>query len=141
MVRRSSALTGELAKVVAGRSELKLPRGDRRFLDPAWSDSWLYRRLLQAYLAVDETVDGVIDDAELGGVARGAKLRFIAQSIVDALAPANAPLVNPQVVKGAIDRRAELRARRAAVRGTCASRLVCLPTSTSASSPPAATSP
>jgi polyhydroxyalkanoate synthase len=36
LVRRSSALTGELAKVVAGRSELKPPRGDRRFLDPAW---------------------------------------------------------------------------------------------------------
>jgi polyhydroxyalkanoate synthase len=102
VVRRGTALTEELAKVVAGRSELKPPRGDRRFLDPAWSDNWLYRRLLQAYLAVDETVDGVIDDAELNW-ADDRKLRFIAQSIVDALAPANAPLVNPQVLKGTID--------------------------------------
>jgi polyhydroxyalkanoate synthase subunit PhaC len=102
VVRRGTTLTEELAKVVAGRSELKPPRGDRRFLDPAWSDSWLYRRLLQAYLAVDETVDGVIDDAELDW-ADDRKLRFIAQSIVDALAPANAPLVNPQVLKGTID--------------------------------------
>ena len=102
VVRRGSALTGELAKVVAGRSELKLPRGDRRFLDPAWSDSWIYRRLLQAYLAMDETVDGVIGDAELDW-ADDRKMRFIAQNIVDALAPANAPLVNPEVLKGAID--------------------------------------
>ena len=102
VVRRGSALTEELAKVVAGRSELKPPRGDRRFLDPAWSDSWIYRRLLQAYLAVDETVDGVIDDAELDW-ADDRKLRFIAQSIVDALAPANAPLVNPEVLKGTVD--------------------------------------
>ncbi|HYN51307.1 MAG TPA: alpha/beta fold hydrolase, partial [Thermoleophilaceae bacterium] len=102
VVRRSSALTGELAKVVAGRSELKPPRGDRRFLDPAWSASWIYRRLLQAYLAVDETLDGVIDDAELDWTDDH-KLRFIAQNIVDALAPANAPLVNPEVLKGAID--------------------------------------
>ena len=102
VVRRGTALTEELAKVVAGRSELKPPRGDRRFLDPAWSDNWLYRRLLQAYLAVDETVDGVIDDAELNW-ADDRKLHFIAQSIVDALAPANAPLVNPQVLKGTID--------------------------------------
>lgn len=102
VVRRGSALTEELAKVVAGRSELKPPRGDRRFLDPAWSDSWLYRRLLQAYVAVDETVDGVIDDAELDWIDDH-KLHFIAQSIVDALAPANAPLVNPQVLKGTID--------------------------------------
>jgi polyhydroxyalkanoate synthase len=102
VVRRSSALTGELAKVIAGRSELKLPRGDRRFLDPAWSASWFYRRLLQAYLAVDETVDGVIGDAELDW-ADDRKMRFIAQNIVDALAPANAPLVNPEVLKETID--------------------------------------
>ena len=102
VVRRGSALTGQLAKVVAGRSDLKLPRGDRRFLDPAWSDSWLYRRLLQAYLAMDETVDGVIGDAELDW-ADDRKMRFIAQNVVDALAPTNAPLVNPEVLKGAID--------------------------------------
>jgi polyhydroxyalkanoate synthase len=102
VVRRGSALTGELAKVVAGRSELKVPRGDRRFLDPAWSASWIYRRLLQAYLAVDQTVDGVIGDAELDW-ADDRKMRFIAQNIVDALAPANAPLVNPEVLKAAID--------------------------------------
>jgi len=102
VIRRGSALTEELAKVVAGRSELTPPRGDRRFLDPAWSDSWLYRRLLQAYLAVDETVDEVIDDADLDW-ADDRKLRFIAQSIVDALSPANAPLVNPQVLKATID--------------------------------------
>src|SRR6476659_3933379 len=44
VVRRGSTLTGELAKVIAGRSALELPPGDRRFLDPAWSGSWLYRR-------------------------------------------------------------------------------------------------
>jgi polyhydroxyalkanoate synthase len=102
VARRGSALTAQLAKVVAGRSELGLPRGDRRFLDPAWSGNWAYRRLLQAYLAVDETVDGVIGDAELDW-ADDRKLRFIAQNVVDALAPANAPLVNPEVLKAAIE--------------------------------------
>ena len=102
VVRRSSALTAELAKIVAGRSEVKLPHGDRRFLDPAWSTSWFYRRLLQAYLAVDESVDGVIGDAELDW-EDDRKLRFIAQNVIDALAPANAPLVNPEVLKAAID--------------------------------------
>ena len=47
-------------------------------------------------------MDGVIDDAELDW-ADDRKLRFIAQNIVDALAPANAPLINPEVIKGAID--------------------------------------
>jgi polyhydroxyalkanoate synthase subunit PhaC len=102
LVRRSSALTAELAKILAGRPELKLPHGDRRFLDPAWSASWFYRRLLQAYLAVGEMVDGVISDAELDW-ADDRKLHFITQNVVDALAPANAALVNPEVLKGAID--------------------------------------
>ena len=141
VLRRGSALTGEIAKVVAGRSELKPPRGDRRFLDPAWSGNWIYRRLLQAYLAVDETVDGVIGDAELDwGDDR--KLRFIAQSIVDALAPANAGLVNPEVLKGAIDTGGGTScAARGSSPGTCRSRLAFPPTSTSPSSTSAATSP
>jgi len=79
VLRRSSALTGELAKALAGRSELKLPRGDRRFRDPAWSASWFYRRVLEAYLALDATVNGLIGDAELEW-SDDRKLRFIAQS-------------------------------------------------------------
>jgi polyhydroxyalkanoate synthase subunit PhaC len=102
LLRRSAGLTGDLAKVLAGRSELGLPRGDRRFRDPAWSASWFYRRVLQAYLALDATVDGVIGDAELEW-SDDRKLRFIAQNVVDALAPANAPLINPEVLKEAID--------------------------------------
>ena len=102
LLRRSAELTGYLGKVLAGRSELELPRGDRRFRDPAWSASWFYRRVLQAYLALDATVNGVIGDAELEW-SDDRKLRFIAQNVVDALAPANAPLINPEVLKETID--------------------------------------
>jgi poly[(R)-3-hydroxyalkanoate] polymerase subunit PhaC len=51
---------------------------------------------------VDETLEGVIGAAELEW-ADDRKTRFIAQTLVDALAPANAPLVNPAVLKGALD--------------------------------------
>ena len=57
---------------------------------------------VQAHLAVDDTVGGIIGDAELDW-ADDRKLRFIAQNVVDALAPSNSPLVNPAVLKGAID--------------------------------------
>ena len=53
------------AKIATGSSERTPARGDRRFGDPAWSKGWLWRRLLQGYLAVGETVDGLIDDAQL----------------------------------------------------------------------------
>ena len=55
---RAAGLTSELRRVASGRSDIEPPRGDRRFADPAWSSSWLFRRLLQGYLAVGETVDG-----------------------------------------------------------------------------------
>src|SRR5437588_116941 len=57
---RASGLTSELARAATGRSEIAPARGDRRFADPAWEGNWLFRRLLQSYLAVDEPVDGLI---------------------------------------------------------------------------------
>ena len=41
----------ELTRVAAGRSDLRPGRRDRRFADPAWETSWLFRRLLQTHLA------------------------------------------------------------------------------------------
>ena len=51
---------------------------------------------------MDATVNGVIGDAELDW-SDDRKLRFIAQNVVDALAPANAPFINPEVLKETID--------------------------------------
>src|ERR1700742_2407993 len=63
--RRIGGLGAELARVAAGRSTAKPGKRDRRFADPAWESSWLYRRILQAHLALGETADGLIDDAHL----------------------------------------------------------------------------
>jgi len=35
--RRAGGLAAEMAKIVAGRSELAPSKGDRRFKDPAWT--------------------------------------------------------------------------------------------------------
>src|SRR3954447_23570392 len=53
--RRAAHLGTELARVASGRSELRPGKRDRRFADPAWESSWLFRRLLQTHLAVSET--------------------------------------------------------------------------------------
>src|SRR5919198_5903922 len=45
VVRRAGSLGAELAQIARGASERKPPKGDRRFADPAWSDSWMFRRL------------------------------------------------------------------------------------------------
>jgi polyhydroxyalkanoate synthase len=100
--RRVASLGTELARVAAGRSDVRPARRDRRFADPAWQTSWLFRRLLQTHLAVEETVDGLISDAHLGW-ARERQARFAAGNVLDALAPSNYPWANPAVIKETVD--------------------------------------
>ena len=106
VVRRAGSLGSELAAVAAGRSERGPARGDRRFGDPAWEKSWLWKRTLQSYLAVSETVDGLIDDAGLDWRSER-QARFAASNVLDALAPSNFPWSNPTVLKETIDRGGE----------------------------------
>jgi polyhydroxyalkanoate synthase len=100
--RRAGRLASELGRVARGRSELAAGKRDRRFADPAWESSWLFRRLVQTHLAISETVDGVISDARLDWRDER-QARFAADNVLDALAPSNFPWSNPTVIKEIID--------------------------------------
>jgi len=102
VARRAAELSAELAKAGAGRSDLAPQRGDRRFKDPAWSTNPAFRRLAQSYLAVAQTADRLLCDAELDWAAER-RVRFALENVVDALAPTNFPVTNPTVLKAAID--------------------------------------
>jgi polyhydroxyalkanoate synthase subunit PhaC len=101
--RRTAGFAGELGQIAVGRSERAPAKRDRRFADPAWQSSWLFRRLVQGYLAAAGTVDGLIDDAELDW-RTDRQARFAAQNVLDALAPTNFPWSNPTVLKEVVDR-------------------------------------
>ena len=58
---------------------------------------------MQAYLALGGTVDGLVDDAGLDW-RTDLRARFMLDNLLDALAPTNFPLTNPQVLKETIDR-------------------------------------
>ena len=78
--------------------------------------NWLLRRVMQGYLAVGETVDGVISDAQLDWQTER-QARFAASNVLDALAPTNFPLVEPGGAAGDRRRgRRQPRARRPALR-------------------------
>jgi polyhydroxyalkanoate synthase len=100
--RRGSSLGTELGRVTLGRSEQAPVNGDRRFADHAWQKNWLLRRVMQSYLAVGETVDGVISDARVDWRAER-QARFAASTVLDALAPTNFPWWNPAVLRATID--------------------------------------
>jgi polyhydroxyalkanoate synthase len=99
---RAAALTSELRRVAAGRSDIAPLGADRRFTDPAWAGSWLFRRLLQGYLAVGETVDGLISDSDVDWRAER-RARLAAGNVIDALAPTNFPWSNPEVIKETVN--------------------------------------
>lgn len=96
----SSSLT-HLAKaavnVARGRAGFRPGPRDRRFSDPAWSDNFLYRRLLQLYLAADQELDVWIGGTALSNIDRE-RARFVLSLALDAMAPSNMPL-SPVAVK------------------------------------------
>jgi polyhydroxyalkanoate synthase len=103
LARRVEGLGAELGRVAAGSSPLVPAKSDRRFADRAWKESWIFRRLMQAYLAAGATAEGLIDDAELDWQAER-QVRFMVENALDAIAPTNVPLANPVVLKETIDR-------------------------------------
>ena len=102
VIGRAAGLGAELARTATGSSELVPAKGDRRFADPAWERSWLFRRLLQGYLAIGETVDGLISDAGVDWRAER-RARLAAGNVLDALAPTNFVWSNPTVIKEVVD--------------------------------------
>jgi class II poly(R)-hydroxyalkanoic acid synthase len=99
---RAAGLTTELARAATGRSKLEPAKGDRRFSDSAWEDNWLLHRLLQGYLALGDTVDGLISDADVDW--RSERLaRLAAGNALDALAPTNFAWSNPVVLRETVN--------------------------------------
>jgi polyhydroxyalkanoate synthase len=102
VARRGAGLAAELARIAVGRSELEVPAKDRRFKDEAWSQNPAFRRLVQTYLATGRTIDSLICEADLDWRSER-RVRFMAENVLDALAPSNAPLTNPSVIKAIVD--------------------------------------
>ncbi|MDH3227055.1 MAG: poly-beta-hydroxybutyrate polymerase, partial [Thermoleophilia bacterium] len=77
-------------------------RKDRRFREPGWEDNPFLFALLQNYLLSGRFVNDVIDSVDVDE-ATGQRLGFMADAVMDALAPSNSPVLNPAVSKKAID--------------------------------------
>ena len=85
---RGASLAGEVAAAVLGRSTIAPHKGDRRFADPAWESHPFYRRLGQAYLAVERAIGDAVEDADIDWSTRE-RARFAAGILASGLAPTN----------------------------------------------------
>lgn len=99
---RGGSLVRELGTIVAGNSDRAPAKGDKRFVDPAWSGNPLLKRTMQAYLSAAETADKLFADANLDW-RDAEKMRFVLDNIIEGLAPTNSPLISPLGWKALID--------------------------------------
>ncbi len=77
-------------------------RRDRRFKDPAWEENPAFFGMLQAYLLSGRLVSDVLDASQVDEVT-DQRMGFLADVVMDALAPTNNFWTNPAAVKKAID--------------------------------------
>jgi len=80
---------------------------DRRFADRAWRENPLFDTVRQTYLLVSERLLGSVEEAEGIDETTRDKLRFLTRTFVDAMAPSNFALTNPQVLERAIETKGE----------------------------------
>ncbi|MBZ4415762.1 alpha/beta hydrolase [Myxococcus sp. RHSTA-1-4] len=108
-LRRLSAEPGRLEE--AGRElEARLlalwreppaqpPRGDRRYRAPAWNDNPWLDLLRHTHHAGAEWLQQVVERAPGLEPHTARQARFFARQLTEALAPANHPLLNPEVLR------------------------------------------
>jgi polyhydroxyalkanoate synthase len=80
---------------------------DRRFRDPAWNDNTLFDFIKQSYLLAARTVQASVKDVEGLDDKTARKVDFYTRQFVDALAPSNFLMTNPEVLRATLDTRGE----------------------------------
>ena len=102
LVDRSASMLGGVASAAVGRTTHEPVTGDKRFSDPAWTSHPVYRRLGQAYLALEQAMRDAVEDADVDWQTRE-RARFAVGILASALAPTNTLAGNPTALKHAFD--------------------------------------
>lgn len=90
----------KLVNILGDGADYAPEKGDVRFKDEVWRDSGLYQRLMQSYLALNETLQEWVEELELGNVDR-LRAEFLLRIMGDTLAPTNTLLGNPEALRKA----------------------------------------
>jgi len=102
LVRHTTAMAEDMVKIMTGKSELAPDPKDKRFMDPAWAYNPFFRAGVQYYLAVQKGMRSWLEELELDELERN-RANFIANIILDALAPTNTLAGNPTAQKQIIN--------------------------------------
>jgi polyhydroxyalkanoate synthase len=93
--------TGTAEPVIQSAAE------DRRFRDKAWSDNAVFDFIKQSYLLTARTIQSVVQKLEGVDPLTARKIDFYTRQFVDAIAPSNFVLTNPEVLRATFETRGE----------------------------------
>jgi polyhydroxyalkanoate synthase len=82
-------------------------QGDRRFRDAAWDNNTLFDYIKQSYLLTARWLQNTVREVEGIDERTARKVDFYTRQFVDALAPSNFLMTNPEVLRATIESRGE----------------------------------
>ena len=82
-------------------------KGDKRFKDPAWQENTLFDFIKQSYLLSARFMQETVKEVDGLDDKTARKVDFYTRQFVDAMAPSNFVLTNPEVLRATIDSRGE----------------------------------
>jgi len=74
-------------------------KGDRRFKDEAWQENEIFDFIKQSYLLTSRWVETVVNDVDGLDEKSAQKVEFYTRQFVDAMAPSNFVMTNPEVLR------------------------------------------
>ncbi len=106
---RQAKLWTHLLEKSLGREESEPPefRGDRRFQSPEWVENPWFDWLKDSYLTTGHWLLDQLREAESLDPRERRKLTLLARNYIEALAPANFPATNPEVLKATVEEKGE----------------------------------
>lgn len=117
VMQRQFNLWGDYAKLMSTMSrrvageEVKpsvLPDvGDKRFVHPAWEENPMLDFVKQSYLVFSRWLETTIDQVEGMDEHEKAKAEFYTKQFIDAFAPSNFAMLNPEVIEATVESKGE----------------------------------
>lgn len=76
---------------------------DRRFKDPAWQENMVFDFIKQSYLVTARWLQSAVSEVEGLEPKTAQKIDFYTRQFVDAMAPSNFPMTNPEVLRTTLE--------------------------------------
>ncbi|MEE4212703.1 MAG: alpha/beta fold hydrolase [Parvularcula sp.] len=102
LMKHTQSFGEDMVKIMTGKSDLAPHPKDKRFQDPAWQYNPFFRAGAQYYLAIQKSMTNWLEELELDELERN-RANFIANIILDGLAPTNTLAGNPLAQKQLIN--------------------------------------